>query len=270
MTFWDYLSSDENRDVPSEAILNVLRRHDGPVLGTSDIADEIEMSGTGTKNRLEELEDEGRVVSQRVGNNLVWGLHPDERQKPVEPRIDRLVRSFDEIRETFKVTRFLGIAILLTGFALMFLGLTADVTATSLAVISPSKLVAYGYAVAAAGGAAWAIGGAITYGTSIAEHIATWRIKKLETEEAPDNRSVESTETESSTESARGQATPRFLLVWFVLIIMAKPVIRVGIEIYQQFVSLPSFSPFLAFAIATLLVVSIVMPVLAMAADNRP
>ena len=251
MTIWDHLSSNENRDVASEEILNVLREHDGLVLGTADIAGKIGMSVPGTQSRLEELEADGRVTSQYVGGNLVWGLHPDERQEPIEPEIDRLVRGFDEIRDTFKVTRFLGGAIVLAGFAFMFLGLTAGVMSTSLPVVTPSKLIAYGYAVAAAGGAAWGFGGAITYGTSIAEKFATWRVRKA--------KSAESEDESTATETARGQVdTPYLFIAGFVVVLIAGPLLELLVELQAGFAELPGISPFMALGLAALIVAAVV------------
>jgi hypothetical protein len=110
----DLVSTNDRKEVPDEQILNVLRENDRIAMGTQDIADAVDMSRQGVENRLDELELENRVRSQKIGNVLVWDLHPDERRDVVPPEIDRLVHAFDLIRDQFAMTRRLGMYILLS------------------------------------------------------------------------------------------------------------------------------------------------------------
>lgn len=75
----DLVSTNDRKEVPDEQILNVLRENDRIAMGTQAIADAVDMSRQGVENRLDELELENRVQSQKIGNVLVWDLHPDER-----------------------------------------------------------------------------------------------------------------------------------------------------------------------------------------------
>lgn len=67
----DLVSTNDRKDVPDEQILNVLRENNRIAMGTQDIADAVDMSRQGVENRLDELELENRVQSQKIGNVLV-------------------------------------------------------------------------------------------------------------------------------------------------------------------------------------------------------
>ena len=252
MSLSEYLSADKNTGVSSEEILNVLRRSDDLVLGTATIAEAIDMSSQGAKDRLFPLEEDGRVVAQRVGNSdtLVWGLHPNERQEPVPPEIARLVKVFKPIRETLRVTKSLGGMILLTGFGIMFAGLTGAVVSTTTGVVSNSWLVAVGYAVAASGGGAWLVGGAVVYGTIIAERVARWK--------ASHKTGSERENGENSKNSSRGQLTVRMVLGTFVVAILAPSLLILTEKLQSSLASTAAFSPVEALFIALLFTAAIV------------
>ena len=56
-----------------EAILNVFRSSTDPVLSTSEVASEVDITHRGVRDRLEKLEEEGKVKSKKVGARaMVW------------------------------------------------------------------------------------------------------------------------------------------------------------------------------------------------------
>jgi len=62
--------------VSDEEILSVIERAEAPVVSTSDVANEVGLSNPGAYKRLKQLEQEGKVNSQDVGDALAWYL-PD-------------------------------------------------------------------------------------------------------------------------------------------------------------------------------------------------
>jgi len=63
-----------NRSVSNMQILRVIRNDFRPVLGTVDIADEIEMSQQGAIKRLSELKKDGHLHSDKIGQARIWWL----------------------------------------------------------------------------------------------------------------------------------------------------------------------------------------------------
>ena len=56
-----------------EAILKVFRSSTDPVLSTSEVASELDITHRGVRDRLENLEDEGKLKSKKVGARaMVW------------------------------------------------------------------------------------------------------------------------------------------------------------------------------------------------------
>ena len=56
-----------------EAILHVFRSSSDPVLSTSEVASEVDITHRGVRDRLQKLEDEGKVMSKKVGARaMVW------------------------------------------------------------------------------------------------------------------------------------------------------------------------------------------------------
>jgi len=61
--------------VSNEEIIVVFRTTDDPVLSTAEVADQLPIKRRATLNRLEALEEEGRVDSKAIGGrNRVWWL----------------------------------------------------------------------------------------------------------------------------------------------------------------------------------------------------
>lgn len=61
-------------DVSDEEILRVFQQSADPVLFTGEVADSLPIERDGTRMRLNELEEEGRLKKKRRGNVIVWWL----------------------------------------------------------------------------------------------------------------------------------------------------------------------------------------------------
>ena len=61
--------------VSNEEIIDVFRTTDDPVVSTAEVAAQLPIKRRATLNRLETLEEEGRVDSKAIGGrNRVWWL----------------------------------------------------------------------------------------------------------------------------------------------------------------------------------------------------
>ncbi|MFC7232169.1 hypothetical protein ACFQMM_13685 [Saliphagus sp. GCM10025308] len=182
MSILEHLSTDENTRVSSEEILNVLRRSDDLVTGTSDIADTIGMSVDGARDRLRSLEEDERVISQKIGNKngytLVWGLHPSERQEPIVPEIDRLVKWCDAISHIGWSIIRTGVVAFAIGTLLWFISISLTLGGWSLGILTNAQLHVYGYGIAGGGTSALLFGSAVVIFTIVAETIAEFRVNR--------------------------------------------------------------------------------------------
>ena len=89
--FQNKINSDEDDALSDEAILNVLRRNDDRVLKTSEIAEELPITPQWTSQRLNQLENKGRVHSKSAGQGRVWWLGEAESPYPVAEGIGDLM-----------------------------------------------------------------------------------------------------------------------------------------------------------------------------------
>jgi len=60
-------------EYPEEAFLDAIRNAD-QMLGTGEIADSVGCAHDTAYKRLQKLEEEGVIVSQKVGNTIVWSI----------------------------------------------------------------------------------------------------------------------------------------------------------------------------------------------------
>lgn len=59
--------------ITDEEILDVFRSSSDPVLTTGEVASEVDITHRGVRNRLEKLEEEGKIKSKKVGARaMVW------------------------------------------------------------------------------------------------------------------------------------------------------------------------------------------------------
>ena len=68
-----------NKDMPrptsveDSSILNAFNQSEGPIATVSDISEVIDLHEDSIRNRLKQLEEEGRVTSKQVGARaVVW------------------------------------------------------------------------------------------------------------------------------------------------------------------------------------------------------
>jgi len=83
--------SEKERKVPNEAILNVFRLSDERVLKKKEIAEELPIEKKQVGNRLEDLEEDGRVHRRELGPSHIWWLDESEPTHPVRTRSNTLV-----------------------------------------------------------------------------------------------------------------------------------------------------------------------------------
>jgi len=64
--------------VTDEAILNVLRSSDDPVLSTAEVTEQLSIKRSATYKRLTALREDGRLEGKEIGGrNTVWWM-PDD------------------------------------------------------------------------------------------------------------------------------------------------------------------------------------------------
>lgn len=249
----ELVSTKHSKEVHDEEILNVLRESDRIAMGTQEIADAVGMSRQGVENRLTTLERADRVRSEKIGRVLVWDLHPDERQQLVPPEIDRLVHAFDGVRDSFEGTRRLGVYILLTGFALIFTGLSTAITTTPIDFMATTLLV-WGYGIAAGGGAAWVVGGGTQFATVIIEQVAFRRIT---------GTSLRAwSPSEDRPTGHRGQINVQLLFGLVVLLLIGGALVTAATKLQAGLAASPAFSWIQASIIALLFLMAVVAMIL--------
>ena len=249
------VSTSGRETVHDEEILNVLRQNDDIAMGTTAISEEVGLTGEGVKNRLRQLESEDRVKSQEIGRTLIWDLESGERDQIVPPEIDRLVHAFDRVRGIFEFHSRVGVYFILAGFALIFAALTAAVTTAPPAIEGISgQSLALGYAVTAAGGVMWVIGGGMQLGTVVTE--------RLLYRELTGQRFGTTGEPEAQSTEQRGQLDPRILVGLFVLVLVAGPLLTAAIEMGTGLAAVDGVSPLYAVLFTVCVFAVIVMAIL--------
>lgn len=177
----DYFTHEVEDRVTDENILNVIRESDAGFVGTTEVSDDqrVGIGEDAVRNRLTKLENANRVHSKRVGHpergNLAWYLAEGERQRPVNPDRYWLARVCEEGRYIGgNILRIGGVAAL-AGMMMLMLSVSADLFSLQIKVLQPSTAGAVGIALAAAGFANVAIGGAMKMGLSITEAVVSRR-----------------------------------------------------------------------------------------------
>lgn len=82
-----------------EEILNVLRKEERPFLRTAKFPDELGIVQRTAQKRLKQLEDEGRVRSEKIGQPKLWWLAQSEPQEPVGEAGARVLRASNNVAE---------------------------------------------------------------------------------------------------------------------------------------------------------------------------
>lgn len=180
----DSLGSDDRLEPPNEELLNVIRTSDKRGVGTSEIVEAVDLGSDAVRKRLRGLEAEGRVESETIGSeedyNFVWYIADEERTRPVNPKIDRLVHWCEWIKDVVEATLEAAKYIGFTGLALVVLSLTAAAEGLSLHSVDPSALIFVGWAVVVAAVVAMAVGGGLISAAVIVEKLGEGIVERRE------------------------------------------------------------------------------------------
>ncbi|WP_410766418.1 hypothetical protein [Haloferax sp. DFSO60] len=181
----DYLSEKKENRIIDEKILNVIRESKAGFVGTTEVSDDerIDLKEDAVRNRLENLEDEGRIHQKRIGHpergNLAWYLAEDERKRPVSAERYWFARVCEEGRTVSEnVLRVGGIAAL-AGMMMITLSISADVYGLQFALLQPSLAGKVGFGLAIAGFANVAVGGGLKVGLSLTETAVTRKSSQM-------------------------------------------------------------------------------------------
>jgi len=246
------LSTHDGNGIHPEEILNVLREEEELVLGTGTVAEEVDMTKEGVRPHLHAFKEEGRVIHQNIGGNDVWGLAPDEPQEPIPPQFDRLTHLTQSLRAIFEETKFVGTAFMILGATIILAAITDPIAATLSSWVSDGNLVILGAGIAATGGFSWFLGGGLISLTRLLERFVKFR----------DDERGSVTAVENRLGRDRGQSPMWYLVAGFILVVIAPALFKVGVGVYDGFVSTSAFGPLSAAAIGFLVVMTIVLGLL--------
>lgn len=177
----DYLHEKKEARITDEKILNVIRESDAGFVGTTEVSDDerIELKEDAVRNRLEDLEDEGRVHQKRIGHpergNLAWYLVEDERERPVSAERYWFARACEEARAISGNVLRIGGVVALAGMMTIMISISADMFGLQSALLQPSAAGSVGFALAIAGFANVTIGGGLKVGLSLTEAFVSRR-----------------------------------------------------------------------------------------------
>lgn len=177
----NYLKEKKEGRITDEKILNVIRESDAGFVGTTEVSDDdrIGIKEGAVRKRLATLEEEGRVHRKRLGHpergNLAWYLADDERDRPVSAERYWVARVCEEGRAISGNVLRIGGIVALAGMMTLMLSISADIFGLQVAILQPSTAGSVGFALAAAGFANVALGGAFKFGLHLTETVVTRR-----------------------------------------------------------------------------------------------
>jgi len=177
----DYLDEKKEERITDEKILNVIRESEAGFVGTTEVSndDRIDLKEGAVRNRLEDLEDDGRIHQKRIGHpergNLAWYLAEGERERPVSAERYWLARVCEEGRAISGNVLRIGGVVAVAGMMTLMLSISADVFGLQTAILQPSTAGSVGFALAIAGFTNVTIGGGFKLGLSITETVVTRR-----------------------------------------------------------------------------------------------
>jgi hypothetical protein len=170
-----YFSEGIESRTKDERILNVIRESEAGFVGTTEVMndEDVDLKYDAVKNRLEDLEESGRVRSKMVGdaNNgtLAWYLDEQERERPVNPENYWSANIIGEIRKVAEMWIKWGRNVAVAAMMLLVVSLSTEVFGMQVGVLSPSFAGAWSYKFAIAGFAVVAFGGAVMWGSNVTE-----------------------------------------------------------------------------------------------------
>jgi hypothetical protein len=161
----DYLEEKKQERITDEKILNVIRDSEAGFVGTTEVSESepVDLKEDAVRNRLENLEDDGRVHKKRVGHpergNLAWYLAEEERERPVSPNNYWLARACQEGQHISSNVFRIGAVIALAGIVSVMLAITTNLFAIGSGIVRSEILLTFGYALVGGGFANIALGG---------------------------------------------------------------------------------------------------------------
>lgn len=162
---------EKSGETSDEEILNVFRRSEESVLGTSEVAAKLNIGDDQTRNRLNDLHEEERVGSRKIGNTRVWVLSPSEPTRVVDPEIARIQQLCREIKLSARWVAITGGGAFVVGGVLLIAYLSAIIGELSTAV-PPNEIATWGLGLLGAGGFVAFLGGLFIAGAEAAERLA--------------------------------------------------------------------------------------------------
>ena len=133
-----------------EEILNVFRRElqklDGDEwLTTTEVSEELSIGSDQTGNRLDTLEDEGRVERRRAGQTDMWKLDDQEPKEVMNPKLGTVVKASTEFRRSGDFLWNLGKTLGAIALAIMIIALTISMTNVRIPLSDWTVVLALGY-----------------------------------------------------------------------------------------------------------------------------
>ncbi|WP_323674760.1 hypothetical protein [Halorubellus sp. PRR65] len=175
----EYLNEKKEGRITDERILNVIRESKAGFVGTTEVSNDerVDLKEDAVRNRLEDLEEEGRIHQKRIGHpergNLAWYLADDERERPVSAERYWFARVCEEGRViSGNVLRIGGVAAL-AGMMMILLSISAELFDLQFALLQASTAGSVDFALAIAGFSNVMIGGGFKFGLSLAEESVT-------------------------------------------------------------------------------------------------
>jgi hypothetical protein len=138
-------TSDSDEKVSDEEILNVLRRTKLPQ-STGEVSEQIDLGQKRTGERLNLLEDSGRVQSKTYGQSRAWWLDSSEFGKPVYSDSGFLLRHRHLLYNISRNLLFIATAGFGAGGFGMITSLSSVVFESSLPLMTANELLVVSYA----------------------------------------------------------------------------------------------------------------------------
>ena len=117
-------NSHTQKQESDEDILNVFRRssNDQPFLRTRDVVSELSIGERAVQKRLNKLEEEGRVKTEKIGTAGIWWLAEDEPEEVVWEHNAKYFKYSVKAKSYSKSAIAAGILLFVVGGFLMLLG----------------------------------------------------------------------------------------------------------------------------------------------------
>lgn len=142
---------DSGPNEDDEEILNVLRRAEDSFLSTREIAKPLSIGKEQTRNRLMELEEDGRVEVKAFGKSWGWKLSESEPEAEVYPQISHVSLWSHRLNDWADAFIRSGALFFVAGGISVLISLTAMIQSSPPPLFSADLYLAGGYIFLAAG-----------------------------------------------------------------------------------------------------------------------